>query len=315
VAHIHINDVDLYYEEHGTGDSLVMVHGSWVDHHSFDPVVPGLAESFRVVTYDLRGHSRSEHRTGPLPRRRHEDDLAELIVALEAGPATVAANSYGASIALGLATRRPELVAGIVGHEPPLVAAAMDHPGAAPALAETEATVRLVLDQIDAGDAEEASRRFVEQLALGPGAWNLLPEEMRRIMVSNAPSFAAEQRDPAGSEADLSALLPEVPVLLTQGDQSPGWFSAIVAAVARSVEHAEVHTIAGAGHAPQLTHPAEYVEMVSGFAARYPAGARRLGHRHPARDGEARHLIRRQRHAQAERQQHGRDAEASIPRQ
>lgn len=281
MARIQVNDVELYFEEHGAGDPLVMVHGSWVDHHSWDAVVPGLAESFRVVTYDLRGHSRSERPPGPVLRSRHEDDLTDLIAALEAGPATIAGNSYGAAIALGLAARRPELVAGVVAHEPPLVAAAMDNPGAAAALAETEATLRRISEDIGAGDAEGASRRFVEQLAVGPGGWNLLPEKIRRAMVANAPSFAAEQQDPAWSEVDLSGLSPEIPVLLTLGDQSPGWFSTIVAAVARSVEHAKVRTIAGAGHAPQRTHPVEYAEMVSGFAARDRRG-----------DAERRGLVR-----------------------
>jgi pimeloyl-ACP methyl ester carboxylesterase len=275
MAHIQVNDVELYCEKHGAGDPLLMVHGSWVDHHSWDAVVPGLAESFRVVTYDLRGHSRSKPRPGPLLRRRHhEEDLAELILALEAGPANIAGNSYGASIALGLAARRPELVGCVIAHEPPLVAAAIDNPGAASVLAETEATIRRVMDEIEVGNAEEATRRFVEQLALGPGGWNLLPKEMRRTMVANAPTFAAEQRDPAWADADLSAVLAGVPVLLTQGDQSPRWFSEIVAAITRSVEHAQVHTIVGAGHAPQLTHPLEYVEMASGFAALAAAGAR-----------------------------------------
>jgi pimeloyl-ACP methyl ester carboxylesterase len=154
----------------------------------------------------LRGHSNSEHRPGRVPRRQHEDDLAELIVALEAGPASLAANSHGASIALGLAARRPELVAGVIGHEPPLLAAASDNPGAASALAETEATFRRVLDEIEAGDAEEATRRFVEQLALGPGGWNLLPGERRRTMVANATSFSAEQRDLSWADADLAAV-------------------------------------------------------------------------------------------------------------
>jgi pimeloyl-ACP methyl ester carboxylesterase len=262
MARIQVNDVELYYEEHGAGDPLVLVHGSWVDHHTWDPVVPGLAASFRVVTYDLRGHSRSERPPGPVARTRHEDDLAELIEALEAGPVTIAGNSYGAAIALGLATRRPELVAGVVVHEPPLMAAAMGNPGAAAALAETEATFRRVVEEIETGDVEGASRRFVEQLAAGPGGWDLLPEAIRRAMVTNAPSFAAEMKDPAWSEIDLSSLSPEIPVMLTMGDQSPAWFSAVVAAGARSVEHAEVRTIAGAGHAPHRTHPVEYAEMV-----------------------------------------------------
>jgi pimeloyl-ACP methyl ester carboxylesterase len=268
MARIRVNDVELYYEEHGAGDPLVMVHGNWVDHHSWDAVVPHLAKSFRVIAYDLRGHSRSERPPGPVMRRQNEDDLGGLIEALAAAPATIAANSYGTSTALGLAARRPELVRGVIGHEPPLVAVAMDNPGAAPALAETEATLRRVIEQIEGGDAEGGTRRFMEQVALGPGGWELLPEAMRFTAVANAPAFVAEEQASDWADLDLSALSrAAVPIQLTQGDQSPGWFSAIVAEITRSVEHVEVSTIEGAGHAPNLTHVREYVASVMEFAA------------------------------------------------
>ena len=44
------NGVKLYYEEAGSGQPLVLVHGSWTDHHSWDLVAPSLAERFRVVS-------------------------------------------------------------------------------------------------------------------------------------------------------------------------------------------------------------------------------------------------------------------------
>jgi pimeloyl-ACP methyl ester carboxylesterase len=267
MARIRVNDVELYYEEHGAGDPLVMVHGNWVDHHSWDAVVPAFAESFRVIAYDRRGHSRSDRPSGPVMRRQNEDDLAGLIEALAAGPATIAANSYGTSTALGLAARRPELVRGVIGHEPPLVSVAVDNPGAAPALAETEATLRRVIEQIEGGDAEGGARRFM-RLALGPGGWEQLPEAMRRTVVANAPAFVAEQQASGWADLDLSALSrAAVPIQLTQGDQSPNWFAAIVAQIARSVEHVEVSTFDGAGHAPHLTNVREHVAAVREFAA------------------------------------------------
>ena len=274
MARVRVNDVELYYEERGAGEPLVMVHGNWVDHHSWDAVAPHLAESFRVIAYDRRGHSRSGRPPGPVMRRQNEDDLAGLIEALAATPVTIAANSYGASTALGLAARRPELVRGVIGHEPPLVAVAMDNPGAATALAETEATLRRVIEQIEGGDAEGGTRRFFERLALGPGTWELLPEAMRLSAVANAPAFVAEQQASDWAQLDLSALSrAAVPIQLTQGDQSPTWFSAIVAEIARSVEHVEVSTIEGAGHAPNLTHVREYVAAVREFAAGRRRGA------------------------------------------
>jgi pimeloyl-ACP methyl ester carboxylesterase len=59
-----VNGVSLHYELTGAGDPLVLVHGSWGDHHNWDPVVPALAESFQVLTYDRRGHSQSERPDG-----------------------------------------------------------------------------------------------------------------------------------------------------------------------------------------------------------------------------------------------------------
>ena len=55
-----VNGVRLFYEVTGAGKvPLVFVHGSWVSHHNWDLVVPKLAASFRVLTYDRRGHSES----------------------------------------------------------------------------------------------------------------------------------------------------------------------------------------------------------------------------------------------------------------
>jgi pimeloyl-ACP methyl ester carboxylesterase len=51
-----LNGVEIYWERTGErGDSLVLVHGSWVDHHTWDAIAPALARDFRVVTYDRRG--------------------------------------------------------------------------------------------------------------------------------------------------------------------------------------------------------------------------------------------------------------------
>jgi pimeloyl-ACP methyl ester carboxylesterase len=109
-----VNGVELYYEVNGAGDPLVLVHGSWGDHHNWDPVVPELSESFRVVTYDRRGYSRSERPAGQGSVYDDADDLAGLIDALELRPANVVGNPFGSIVSLNTAIRHPEVFATLV---------------------------------------------------------------------------------------------------------------------------------------------------------------------------------------------------------
>lgn len=269
MARTRVNGVEIAYEVAGQGDPLVLVHGSWDDHSVWQGVVPTLAESFRVVTYDRRGHSRSERPSGQGSRRQDEDDLVALMEALNCVPAHVVGNSFGASIALGLAGRRGELFRSVIAHEPPLMAIVADDPEIRPLMQEIRAKVQSVLQQLEAGDIPGGTRRFVEEIAMGPGTWEQLPEEEREMNMHNAPTFLDEQRDPEWASLDLAGLAAfPGPVLLTQGDQSPPWFSTIIAKLGGAMKQAEVRTIPGAGHVPHQTHPDEYVATVTDFIRR-----------------------------------------------
>src|SRR3954454_21462698 len=115
-----VNGVNLFFEVHGDGEPVVLVHGSWVDTTSWDQVVEGLAASFRVLIYDRRGHSKSERLQQQGSMDEDGDDLADLLEMLSFAPAHVVANSLGGNIALRLAARRPELFKSMTCHEPPL---------------------------------------------------------------------------------------------------------------------------------------------------------------------------------------------------
>jgi len=262
---VDVSSLRLVTEESGTGDPLVLVYGSWDDRRVWALIEDDLARSFHVISYDRRGHGGSEDSQEPGSRRDDEDDLAGLMEALDLGPAYVVGNSFGASIALGLATRRPELFRALCVHEPPLMSLAADDPIAA----EVRERVTSVVEQIERSEAEAAARDFVENVALGPGAWEMMPDEDRAAMVAHADTFAAEQHDPAWADIDLDSLSGiQFPVLLTQGEESPPFFSKIIARLAEVIEGAEVSTLSGAGHVPHMTHPAEYVAAISGFLTR-----------------------------------------------
>jgi pimeloyl-ACP methyl ester carboxylesterase len=265
------NGVRLYYEIRGGGEPLVLVHGSWADATRWRFVVTGLAESFRVLAYDRRGHSRSERPDAPGSVDEDGDDLAALLEKLDLAPAHVITNSYGGNIALRLATRRPEIFRSLCCHEPPLWSLLQDDPEAQAILQHGARSLDAVGRRIADGDHEGAARQFVEEVAFGPGAWeNELQPEMRAIFVNNAPTFLDELQDPKQLHIDEDALSHlELSVQLTQGSESPPMFAAVIDRLIELIPRASRETIDGAGHGPQLTHPERYVEVVTRAARAY----------------------------------------------
>ncbi|MGH7301764.1 MAG: alpha/beta fold hydrolase [Candidatus Rokuibacteriota bacterium] len=267
MATANVNGVRLRYEVAGReGVPLVLVHGSWGSHHGWDLVVPGLGESFRVVSYDRRGHSDSERPPKQGSVREDVADVAALIEHLKLGPAWVIGNSFGASIALRLAGARPDLLRGVIAHEPPLMALLASDPSAAPMLEEVGRRIGAVVERIASGDHVGAAEQFVETVALGPGTWARLPLELQHTFVTNAPTFLDEVRDPEQMAFDLAWIsgFPR-PLLLTKGDQSPPIFAPVIAKLGAALLNGEVATFPGAGHIPHVTHPAAYVDRVTAF--------------------------------------------------
>ena len=262
-----VNGVELYYELHGSGEPLVLVHGSWGDHHNWDPVVSALAESFCVLAYDRRGHSASQRPAGQGSVFEDADDLAGLIDELGLAPAHVAGNSFGAAIVLRAATRRPKAFRTLIAHEPPLFPL-LAGTELEPALAEVQRRDDAVVRLLEDGDHERAARLFVETIAFGPGAWEgQLTPEMREVFIANAPTVLDEARDPDAVQMDVDALAGfDRPALLTSGTESPPFFGPVVDLVAESLARSERVTIEGADHVPHISVPERWVELIRTFA-------------------------------------------------
>jgi pimeloyl-ACP methyl ester carboxylesterase len=232
-------------------------------------VAPALSRSFRVLTYDRRGHSLSERPAGQGSVREDVADLAALLEELPHAPAHVVGTSFGASIVLRLAAARPELFRSLIVHEPSLFGLLKDEPEAKQALIAAQERISAAASLLAGGDWTGGARQFVETIAFGPGAWSELTEEVRETFVFNAPTWLDEFHDPEALEIDLTGLREfAAPALLMTGDQSAPFFPLVVARVAGAMPQAALRTLAGAGHVPHLSHPKEYVSVVTGFVRR-----------------------------------------------
>jgi pimeloyl-ACP methyl ester carboxylesterase len=266
-----VNSVKLSYEIEGSGSPVVLVHGSWSDRHGWDRVAHTFARDFTVVRYDRRGHSESERAPGTT--RDDVRDLAALIEALDVAPAHVVSSSFGGIIGFHLAVWSPDLLRSLVSHEPPATSLVPAGHAARRAIDEASEGERAVSAQIEAGDHEGAARRFVDEIAFGPGTWERLPDPLRATFVRNAETFAEEQRDPEARWVDLEGLRAfDRPVLLTQGTVGPEWYGAVIALIAEVLPKPSRHVYRRAGHMPHGTHPDEYVETVAEFMRRADHG-------------------------------------------
>ena len=274
-----VNGVRIAYRDVGNGEPLVLVHGSWGSLHNWDAVVARLAEHYRVISYDRRGHSESERVAGQGTFAEDVADLAALVEALDAAPAWVVGNSVGAIITLRLAAARPDLVRGVIVHEPPL-RSLLSEGGA-------DGPLRVVLDLIRAGEHAAAAERFVDDVALGPGAWARLPTLMRATMIGNATTYLDEELASDSRIVDEAALARYAgPVLISSGGQSPPIFQPMVRHLARLLPQAQCVEYAGAGHVPHVTHPEAFVHQVTTFTSR--VNRQTSSCRHPDLDGSPR---------------------------
>jgi len=147
-------------------------------------------------------------------------------------------------------------------HEPPLIGLLEEDP----ALAVAQPRIAAVIETLSAGRTEAGARQFVETVAFGPGMWDQLPQPMRDTFIFNASTWLDEMREPGALAIDLDTL-PAYggPLLMSQGDQSPPFFRAILDRIEESMPRAQRHIFRGAGHVPHLTHPDDYALVVGSF--------------------------------------------------
>ncbi len=109
-----VNGINLYYEIHGTGRPMVLLHGGLMSGEMFGPVLPALAERHQVIVVDLQGHGRTADIDRPIDIRLMADDIAALIDHLGLDKPDLVGYSLGGGVAMFTAVKYPEKVRKLV---------------------------------------------------------------------------------------------------------------------------------------------------------------------------------------------------------
>ena len=113
-GYAHVNGLALYYEIHGSGEPLILLHGGLGSTEMFADIVPSLAKTRRVIAADLQAHGRTADISRPLNIESLADDIAGLIDQLQIQRADLMGYSLGGQVALQTAIRHPERVRRLV---------------------------------------------------------------------------------------------------------------------------------------------------------------------------------------------------------
>ena len=113
-AYADVNGINLYYEIHGTGEPLVLLHGGLGASEMFGPALERLAEGHRVIAVDLQGHGRTADVDRPIRLETMAEDIASLMDHLGIGRVDAVGYSLGGGVAFQLAVRHPDRVRRLV---------------------------------------------------------------------------------------------------------------------------------------------------------------------------------------------------------
>jgi pimeloyl-ACP methyl ester carboxylesterase len=112
--YVQANGLNVYYEEYGNGQPLILLHGGTETSETWQPFLSSLVPHFRVITPDSRAHGRTNNPNGELSYQLMADDVVAFIEALHLTQPLVFGYSDGGQIALEIGMRYPGLTTALV---------------------------------------------------------------------------------------------------------------------------------------------------------------------------------------------------------
>jgi pimeloyl-ACP methyl ester carboxylesterase len=265
---VNLNGVDLEYDVQGSGEPLLLIHGSILADAFFPLLVePRITNNYRVISYHRRGFAGSTRARDPFTIGQQAADGRALLRHLDIPRAHIAGHSYGAAIALQWALDAPAEVQSLALLEPPLLASIPS----GPTFWEGVESVRAMYERGDKAGATDAfcagtvgpEYRQVIDTVLPPGAFELAVTNLDTFFQVELPAlqrwqFTAEE-----------ATRIRQPVLSVVGSETAPIFSEGHALIQQWIPHAEALVVSQATHALQLMNASGVADGLARFFTRH----------------------------------------------
>lgn len=270
----------LYFRDFGRGYPLVVLHGLYGCSDNWLTVARELSARFRVIVPDLRNHGRSPHS----PEHSYAamaSDVLELLDDLAVGPCFLMGHSMGGKVAIHVACRSVDRIAKLVVVDiapfddasltelSPLV---REHWDLADALLHIDLRRYTRREEVERQCADRIpdirTRRFLLKNLQRDDTEGFRWRMNIDVLVQNLPTIL-NGMDALGLGAENRR---DVPVLFVKGERSAYLPTTMFARIRQAFPHAQMVTVADAGHWLHVEHPSEFMEAVVGFLSVENAG-------------------------------------------
>ncbi|HXO42797.1 MAG TPA: alpha/beta fold hydrolase [Thermoanaerobaculia bacterium] len=261
---ITVRGASLHYEEHGAGpETVVLAHGLLWSGRLFDRQVEALAPRYRCVTFDFRGHGRSEVTADGYDMDSLAADAASLIEALGCAPCHFVGLSMGGFVGMRLAIRQPGLLRSLI-----LLETSADP--------EPEASRRkyhwmnLAARWIGLGAlAKPVMRIIFGRKFLGDPARAALREQCRRELASSDRTGIIHAVKGVIDRQGVYEQLEQIatPTLILVGDQDLATPPARSERIHARIAGSHLQLLPGAGHTSTIEEPAAVNAAIADFLA------------------------------------------------
>ena len=276
-----IGGVSLYYEEAGSGDPILFVHGIPTDYRAWKAQMGPLSKRRRVVAVSRR-YAAPNQRKGDLSDSTINNnalDMKGFIEQVCGGRVDLVGHSYGGFISAALAADHKDIVRSLVLVEPAISTLLVaDQTSSAQALGlllrnpsvalsgrrfQTQSLMPS-LKALEEGDLERAVELNVDGIQDLKGAYRSLPEETRKMMLDNAKTVGELKTRFPKFTAKEAAMIAR-PTLVLNGEKSALYLRRIGELTARAVPGAKRIIVPGSRHFPHMENSAFFNEAVTGF--------------------------------------------------
>ena len=276
-----VNHYNFEYVEKGTGEPVVLVHGSVSDHRTWHHQMEAFSQKYRAITYSRRFHWPNQKIADKedYAMDQHVADLEELLKKINQ-PVHLIGHSYGAFVCLLLSIKSPQLIKTLILAEPPVITLYVSNtpqpleilkllftrPQTAIALMKLGATgFEPATKEIKQGNLKKAVEIFGKATLGATTFSNLSDARLEQVHQNVIKAEFLGSGFPPLQASDISTL--KMPTLLIAGENSPKIFSLLLKRLSELIPHAQLQVIQGASHISHEDNPLDFNATVLSFLA------------------------------------------------